>query len=90
MQAALQSARLRPRTRELDAEGVAHELRELGERVARRGGDGSLARLFLDSGEAAVATDVVPRWFAAREPVAPAAAGPPPRATVTLVRWPYT
>ena len=39
----------------------------------------------------AIADDVLPRYFAALEPARPAAAaGPRPRVTVTLVRWPYT
>src|SRR5262249_29785164 len=37
-----------------------------------------------------VATDVLPRYFAALEPARPAPRLPAPRATVTLVRWPYT
>jgi hypothetical protein len=39
---------------------------------------------------AAIATDVLPRYFAALEPARPAPARPAPRVTVTLVRWPYT
>lgn len=39
---------------------------------------------------AAIATDVLPRYFAALEPARPAPAHPAPRVTVTLVRWPYT
>jgi hypothetical protein len=38
----------------------------------------------------AIATDVLPRYFAALEPARPSPARPAPRATVTLVRWPYT
>ena len=38
----------------------------------------------------AIATDVLPRYFAALEPAPRVAARPVPRATVTLVRWPYT
>jgi hypothetical protein len=39
---------------------------------------------------AAVARDVLPRYFAALEPPKPAPLRPEPRVTVTLVRWPYT
>jgi hypothetical protein len=39
---------------------------------------------------AAIATDVLPRYFAALEPARPAPSRPAPRVTVTLVRWPYT
>jgi len=39
---------------------------------------------------AAIATDVLPRYFAALEPGKPVPARPAPRVTVTLVRWPYT
>jgi hypothetical protein len=39
---------------------------------------------------AAIATDVLPRYFAALEPPRPAPARPAPTVTVTLVRWPYT
>jgi hypothetical protein len=103
LQGALQSAPLRPAPAKLEGDALASALRDLELRVAKRGGDGSLARIFLDSAEAArtgrdanpaqaatIAGDVLPRWFAALEPAAPATAAPPPRATVTLVRWPYT
>ena len=71
------------------------------------GVDHSLGRLFLEIAEddletataadggpvkaAAIASEVMPRYFAALEPAAPrAAARPPARVTVTLVRWPFT
>ena len=38
----------------------------------------------------AIADFVLPKYFAALEPPEPAAKAPEPRATVTLVRWPYT
>ena len=37
-----------------------------------------------------IASDVLPRYFAALEPAQPAAPRPAARVTVTLVRWPYT
>jgi hypothetical protein len=39
---------------------------------------------------AALATDVLPRYFAALRPAVPAPPKPKPQAVVTLVRWPYT
>jgi len=39
---------------------------------------------------AAIAGDVLPRYFAAMEPAPPQAPRPAPRVKVTLVRWPYT
>lgn len=66
--------------------------------------DHSIGRLFLETAEAlagggeegdprsarGIAEQVLPRYFAALEPTPPAAPRPEPRATVTLVRWPYT
>lgn len=78
----------------------------LGEQAARLAGprDHSIGRLFLETGQAlagdgedrdpaaarGIAERVLPRYFAALEPAPPAAPRPEPRATVTLVRWPYT
>jgi len=39
---------------------------------------------------AAIATDVLPRYFEALAPARPSPARPAPNVTVTLVRWPYT
>jgi hypothetical protein len=39
---------------------------------------------------AAIAADVLPRYFAALAPAPPASAAPKADVTVTLVRWPYT
>jgi hypothetical protein len=66
--------------------------------------DHSIAQLLLEQARAeakaagdrpsptasAIVTDALPRYFAALEPARPAAAAAPARATVTLVRWPYT
>ena len=58
--------------------------------------DHSLGRIFLEAAQAepalapAIAGDVLPRYFAALEPARPRPPQPAPRATVTLVRWPYT
>jgi len=37
-----------------------------------------------------IATDVLPRYFAALGPARPAPPKPAPTVTVTLVRWPFT
>ena len=41
-------------------------------------------------GAEAIASDVLPRYFAAIQPATPRAVPPAPAVTVTLVRWPYT
>jgi hypothetical protein len=105
LQAALRSAPLRDTTAfpfgaELAARLDAHA-RRLGD--ART--DHSLGRLLLETAHtdvaaagdtapprlaAAVAADVLPRYFAALGPAPPRAATPAAAVTVTLVRWPYT
>jgi hypothetical protein len=105
LQARLRFAPLRPSPAPIDAAALAGRLRELDRRLSASGLDDSLGRLFLEAAQAdvaamkpgespaaaaAIATDVLPRYFAALEPARPAAPGPAPRATVTLVRWPYT
>lgn len=78
----------------------------LREHAARLSGprDHSIGRLFLETGQAlagdgedrdlaaarGIAERVLPRYFAALQPAPPAPPRPEPRATVTLVRWPYT
>jgi hypothetical protein len=66
--------------------------------------DHTIGRLFLETAQAlagpgegadpavarAIVDSVLPRYFAALEPPEPLPARPQPRATVTLVRWPYT
>jgi hypothetical protein len=67
--------------------------------------DHSIGRLFLEAAQAdlsarapdtgpvsavAIATDVLPRYFAALKPAARARKPPAPKVTVTMVRWPYT
>ncbi len=86
---------------------LAGRLRELDARLAAGNVDHSLGRLFLERAQAnlaetapaatpalaaAVANDVLPRYFAALEPepARPAAPAVAPQDTVTLVRWPYT
>lgn len=77
----------------------------LAARLDRGKADHSIARLFVEVAEAdlaehaqdgaapsaaAVADDVLPRYFAALTPARPLPPAPAPRVTVTLVRWPYT
>jgi hypothetical protein len=71
-------------------------------RLAAPGVDHTLGRLFLELGEseaataagvanaAAVARDVLPRYFAALDPAPARPASPAPALAITLVRWPYT
>ena len=83
---------------------LAARLHDYDERLSSADVDHTLGRLFLETAEAlagrgpdadlhaaeAIATSVLPRYFAALEP-APAVPGrTPARVTVTLVRWPYT
>jgi hypothetical protein len=86
--------------------GIALEarLREYDARLASRERDDTIGRLFLETAQSlagtgkdqdpalalAIADFVLPKYFAALEPPKPAAKAPEPRATVTLVRWPYT
>jgi len=79
-------------------------LREYDARLASRERDDSIGRLFLETAQSfaapgkeqdlavaqAIADFVLPKYFAALEPAARVPDAPKPRATVTLVRWPYT
>jgi len=72
------------------------QLSKLDARLSSPDVDDSLGRLFLEIAQAepasaaAIAADVLPRYFAALEPAPPQAPKPAPQVTVTLVRWPYT
>ncbi|MGH9443110.1 MAG: hypothetical protein ACRD16_12640 [Thermoanaerobaculia bacterium] len=105
LQAALRVSLLRQPAPATAREGLAERLGELDRRLSASGDDESLGRLFLESAQAelaeaspgaatpaaaAIAGDVLPRYFAALEPAAPVSPKPGPLATVTLVRWPYT
>ncbi len=105
LEAALRSAPLRQSQPALDTGTIAARLRELDARLSEGGTDHSLGRIFLESAQAnlsdpapagdpaiaaAIVADVLPRYFAALEPAIPEAPKVAPRATVTLVRWPYT
>ena len=77
---------------------------ELDERLRSAGRDHTIGRLFLETAQAlagpgegsdpalarAIVDTVLPRYFAALEPAPAAAPRKTARATVTLVRWPYT
>jgi hypothetical protein len=79
-------------------------LQEHAARLATGGADHTIGRLFLETAQAlaapgketdpaaaqAIAESVLPRYFAALEPATPLPPRPAARATVTLVRWPYT
>jgi hypothetical protein len=84
-------------------EALGRQVREMEARLSAEGRDHSLARLFLERAQdalaasppetevaQAIAFDVLPRYLAALEPARPEPARPQPRFTVTLVRWPYT
>lgn len=98
LQAALRTAALRNPKQPATVVG----LDDLAARLASGGVDHSIGRLFLEMAQAdleaagkrataaAVASDVLPRYFAALEPAPPQPRQPPARVTVTLVRWPFT
>ncbi len=79
-------------------------LREFDKQLAKGGADHTIGRLFLETAQAlaapgkeadpaaaqAIADRVLPRYFASLEPAASLPPRPAARATVTLVRWPYT
>jgi hypothetical protein len=102
LQAAARFAPLRAAPPAMEAAALAAELGRLASRLAAGGVDHSVGRLFLETAQAEAATesgaanaaaivrDVLPRYFAALEPAAPPPPRAPARATVTLVRWPYT
>ena len=103
LQAVQRFAPLKPGSEPLEGEAPASRLKSFESRLSSSEFDESIGRLFLESGQASaaapgpgvlpawpIATDVLPRYFAALEPAPAAPPRPAPRATVTLVRWPYT
>ena len=70
----------------LRAGGVDHSIGELYAEAAESDLEGTAAPAIAS----AVVAQVLPRYFAALEPAKSAPASPAPRATITLVRWPYT
>jgi hypothetical protein len=87
-----------------DLHAVASRLQDWQERLGEGAVDHSLGRLFLEVAQAnldgavgsdpmvaaAIAADVLARYFVALEPAAPQPFAPQADVTVTLVRWPYT
>lgn len=105
LQAAVRFVPIRETSAALEGEALTRRLGEHAARLAAGDTDQSLGRLFLELARAdvddaapgtrptfaaGIAADVLPRYFAALEPARPAPPKPAPRATVTLVRWPYT
>ncbi len=106
LQAALRTAPLRAGSAPpSDADTVRRRLEEFDERLSDGKVDHSIGRLLLQTAQvdianaetgavppsaAAIASDILPRYFAALEPARPVAPRPDPQVTVTLVRWPYT
>jgi hypothetical protein len=102
LQAAYRFAPLRAEAAAPSAGPLAAELERLGARLAAEGVDHSLGRLFLETAQseaaaetgaanaAALARDVLPRYFAALAPAKPTAPAAAAQVTITLVRWPYT
>ena len=97
LQAALRSAPLRAPSPAGDPRA---ELRALEQRLTGPV-DHTIGRLFLEMAQAdleeepgarpaAIARDVLPRYFAALGPAPAPRPVPRPRVTVTLVRWPFT
>lgn len=95
LRAALRFDALRPPAR-ADAPAVSVLLKPFEARVASGRIDHSIGQLLLEEAQAdtalapAIASDVLPRYFAALEPATPRPPAPTPAVTVTLVRWPYT
>lgn len=105
LQAALRAVPLRANPPSLEPQVAEERLRGFETRLEAGGVDHSVGRLFLEyarddiafagagkpaNNAVAIAADVLPRYFAAIESTSPAPARAAPRATVTLVRWPYT
>ena len=103
LQAVQRFGPLRPGASALDAKAVADRIRDFDAKLSGGDFDQSLGRLFLEAAQSAAAapdspgppaspilTDVLPRYFAALQAAPPPPPRPNPRATVTLVRWPYT
>jgi hypothetical protein len=106
LDAALMVAPLRqPAPPKLAPAELRKRLDEFAARLSAGGVDHSLGRMMLEGAQdevasappgtspaasAAIATDVLPRYFAALAPAIPEPPKPKPKVIVTLVRWPYT
>ena len=103
LQAAIRFGALRAPA--LDAATIATHLRALEARLGVGGVDHSIGRLILEAAQAdlaehasdgvattasVIASDVLPRYFAALDPSPVRPPAEPAKVTVTLVRWPYT
>lgn len=103
--AAQRTASLRPTPPPPAATALKEKLAALDSLLSAGGIDHSIGRLFLESARAevesagagrpspvaaAIVSDVMPRYFAALLPGRPLPERLAARATVTLVRWPYT
>jgi len=104
LQAAQRFSRMEPAHSSPDGKALRARLAELSRELSGGTVDHSIGRLFLEIAQeelesvktgssaaaAAIADDVLPRYLAALRPAPPEAPRPPPQATITLVRWPYT
>jgi hypothetical protein len=105
LQARQRVAPLRPTPPSLGAAELRARLDAFAKRIRVTDADHSIARIFLESAEADIASvpadsappnavimvaDLLPNYFAALGPAPPPAPAVTPLATVTLVRWPYT
>jgi hypothetical protein len=105
LQTAQRLALLRAGSAPLDPVGLTRKLKDFETRLSKGGVDNSIGRIFLEAAQAdlahpaprgspavaaAVAGDVLPRYFSALAPARPEPPPPDTQVTVTLVRWPYT
>ena len=105
LQAAIRFGVMRAPAPVLDAATLATRLEALGARLGASGVDHSIGRLILEAAQAdleehasdgkaatasVIASDVLPRYFAALDPSPARPPAEPAKVTVTLVRWPYT
>ena len=104
LEAVLRVSLARTTTSPPPTEAILGLLREAEPRLTAPGVDHSIGRVYFQSAQAnldaagggdpavasAIASFVLPRYFAALEPVPPRPAPPRATVTVTLVRWPYT
>lgn len=104
LQGALRTAPVRGAGTKLDPQALGARIGEFEARLADPGVDHTIGRIFLEAAQSemeaapgtappvavSIATDVLPRYFAALGPAKPAPPKPAPTVTVTLVRWPFT
>jgi hypothetical protein len=105
LQASLRFSRLRADAPTFDPPTIAARLSEFDARLRAEEVDHSIARMLLEVAQVEVAlaepggatpaanaivADALPRYFAALEPAPPERTAAAPRATLTLIRWPYT